>query len=72
MQLNGFVIVGFELEGCGYLVGGGSGVAAAKEGEGEVVVKVFVGGVEGCGALEEGNSVLALTAERDALVVDDF
>ena len=47
-------------------------IAAAPEGDGEVVVVVLVGGVGGGGTLVEGDGVLALAAERDALVVDDL
>ena len=47
-------------------------VSAAPERDGEVVVIVLVGRVGGGGALVEGDGVLALAAEGDALVVDDL
>ena len=67
---TGLGIVGLELQGGVGLLECGLEVAAAPQGDGEVVPVVLVGGVGGGCALVECDGVLALAAERDSLVVD--
>ena len=71
-EFEGFVVGGLQLEGGVAFAGGAGGVAGAEEGDGEVVVVVLVRGIDGGGALEEVDAVLALAAEGDADVVDDL
>ena len=71
-KFAGLIIVGLELEGSVGLLEGSGGVAAAVEGDGEVVVIVLVGRVNGGGLLEESGRIFALAGESDGLVVDDF
>ena len=72
VQLVGLGVVGVEVEGGLDFAGGAGDVVAAEQGDGEVEVVVGVVGVGGDDLLEERDGVLALAAEGDALVVDDF
>ena len=71
-ELSGFGIRGMEFEGLVDVASGSGEVAAVVLEDGEVVVVVGVVGVCGGGAAEEGDGVLMLAVEGDALVVEDF
>jgi hypothetical protein len=72
LKLDGFIVGGFEFEGPVYFALGTGEVTLPEEGHGEIVVIVGIVGIGCRGALEEGDSVAALTARSDGLIVYDL
>ena len=71
-QLHGLCVGGAEIEGCVDFALGSGKVSSAQQSNGKVVMVVSVVGIGGGGALKESDSIVALPAGGDCLVVHDF